>query len=111
MTVEFVHQPIGQEITALAGYYTLLKELKLEYDNREVLAVTGMCSIESSCCGRRAFHYAIVPGYLVNWKGKKNGDGLDISEVEPLTDEGAKLTIRTRLADMEGVAKTNIEFW
>ena len=111
MTLEYVHLPLNEEVTALAGYYTIAKELRLKRDGREVLCVIGMCSVESSCCGSRAFYYAIVPGYLLSWKAKQNEAGLDVSEVEPLTDRGAQREIAASLEETEAVIKTNIEFW
>ena len=111
MILEYVHQPVGEEVTALAGYYAISKELRLKHDGREVLCMIGICAVESSCCGRRNFHYAIVPGYLVSWKGKVNDAGLPISEVEPIADTAIKREIAATLEDTEAVMKPNIEFW
>ncbi|TET76838.1 MAG: hypothetical protein E3J42_00990 [Dehalococcoidia bacterium] len=111
MSVEYVHQQLGEEVTALAGFYTLLKESRLKHNGREILCITGMCSVESSCCGRRSFYYAIVPGYVVTWKGKKSEAGLPVSEVEPVTDEMTKREIVATIEETDGVLKPNIEFW
>ncbi len=111
MSLEYVHLPLDEEVTALAGYYTIAKELRLKQDGNEALCVIGMCSVESSCCGRRAFYYAIVPGYLVSWKARKNEAGLSVSEVEPITDRTVRREIAAQLEETEAVLKTNIEFW
>ena len=111
MILEYVHQPLGEEVTALAGYYAITKELRLKDDGREVLCMIGICSVESSCCGRRSFQYAIVPGYLVSWKGKENEAGLSVSEVEPIGDEAIKRAIAATIEETETVLKPNIEFW
>jgi hypothetical protein len=111
MVLEYVHQPLNEEVTALAGYYSIAKELRLKRDGQEVLCMIGMCSVESSCCGRRAFYYAIVPGYLVSWKSRRNEAGLAVSEVEPITDPAVRREIAAALEDTEVVLKTNIEFW
>jgi len=111
MAIEYVHQPLNEEVTALAGYYTITKELRLTRDGREVLCLIGMCSVESSCCGRRAFYYAIVPGYLLSWKSRRNEAGLSISEAEPITPQAVRREIAATLEKTEAVLKTNIEFW
>ena len=111
MTVEYVHQEIGEEVIALAGYYAVLKELRLQRNGRDVLCVIGMCAVESSCCGQRSFNYAIVPGYVVNWKGRVNEAGRPITEVEPVTDQATKQEITQTLWETEVILKTNVEFW
>ncbi len=109
--MEYVHQPLNEEVTALAGYYTIAKELRLKRDGREALCMIGMCFVESSCCGRRSFYYAIVPGYLLSWKSRQNEAGLSVSEVEPITDRAAQREIAAALEETEAVLKTNVEFW
>lgn len=111
MSLEYTHQKIGEEIQALAGFYTVTDELRLKHNNREVLCVIGCCTIDSSCCGNRSFRYALVPGYIANWKGKKNKEGRPISEVEPVTDEATKRQIVATLGDTQNIFKQNIEFW
>jgi len=111
MIHEYTHQPLNEEVTALAGYYAITKELRLKHDGREVLCVIGMCDVDSSCCGRRSFYYAIVPGYLVSWKTSQNQIGLPISQVDPVTDPAARRLIAATLEDTESVIRTNIEFW
>ncbi len=111
MTVDYVHQKIGEEIQALAGYYTVTDELKLKLDGKEILCIIGACNIESSCCGNRSFRYALVPGYIVKWKSKTDKLGRSISEVEPITDEAARQHIQTKLKDTHTIFTQNIEFW
>lgn len=109
MTLEYVHQKLGEEVTALAGFYAPLKELRLKHNEREVLSIVGMCSVESSCCGNRSFKYAIVPGYIVTQK--KNKAGQQISEVDSIADETTRREIAKIIREIEGILSTNIEFW
>jgi len=111
MNVEYTHQKIGEEVTALAGYYTITDELRIKHNNREILCVIGMCFVESSCCGSRAFRYAAVPGYIVSWHKKKDKAERPISEVEPLTDDALKREITAILGEKHTIFKQNIEFW
>ncbi len=109
MRQEYVHLQLGEDIEFLAGYYTPLKELRLKHNGREVLCVIGASAVESSCCGNRSGSYAMVPGYLVNWKFKKNEAGLSISEVEPVTDETTKKDISGTIKETECI--WNVDFW
>jgi len=74
-----------------------------------VLCVTGLGVIESSCCGTGGCVYAIVPGYIVNWKFKENEAGLPVSQVEPIADKAVRQGIAAILRERECVG--NIEFW
>lgn len=107
--LEYVHQDLGNEVTALAGYYVPLEEMRLEYRGREFLCVSGISVIENSCCGRGGCSYAIVPGYIVNWQSKKNESGLSITEVEPVTDAAAKKEISEALKRDKFYG--SVEFW
>jgi hypothetical protein len=111
MSLEYVHQKIGEEIQALAGCYSITDELRVKHNGREILCIVGYCNIDSSCCGNRSFRYAQVPGYLVKWKGEKDKTGRTISEVEPIDDEAARQHIVTTLRDTQTIFRPNIEFW
>lgn len=115
MTREYVHQELGTEVAVPAGYYTLLKELRLTHDGREVLCITGVGMVESSCCAGdniiagRGGYYALVPGYVVSWKSGKTGTGAPTTEVESIIDIGARQHIARMIAETEGIR--NVEFW
>ncbi|MFN2167283.1 MAG: hypothetical protein ACK2U9_13590, partial [Anaerolineae bacterium] len=86
MTREYVHQALGQEVTAIGGHYVLVKEGRLGFRGREVLYVVGHAVFDTTCCGVGGCAYALVPGFVVRWKGRENQDSLAISEVEPVQD-------------------------
>lgn len=109
--MEYVHQELGKDVNAMAGYYTPMNELRLEHDGKEVLCITGLGVIESSCCGTGGCAYAIVPGYIVNWKFKENEAGLPVSEVESVADKEARREISAILQERECVGNQNVEFW
>lgn len=110
MGMEYVHLEIGEEIDALAGSYTPLKELRLEQNGREALCVVGMATVEGACCNLDGSSgYAVVPGYIVTWKDRRNDSGLLVSQVEPIADEMTKRRIARIINETESIQ--NIEFW
>jgi len=109
MIREYTHLELNKDINFISGYYTPQKELRLKYNNREVLCIVGQGMIESSCCGMGGCRYAVVPGYLVNWKNKINEAGLPVSEVEPISDEKARQDISKIIKAKEIVSQ--IDFW
>ena len=109
MNVKYTHLELNKNISCVAGFYTPQKEVKLRYNNREVLYVIGRAVIESSCCGVGNWGYALVPGYIVNWQKEKNEAGLPVSEVEPIWDEATRNEIRKIIKEEENISQ--IEFW
>lgn len=109
MPREYAHSELNKEVYSIAGYYIPQKEVKLKYNNREVLYVVGLGVIDSSCCGVGGCRYALVPGYLVNWKNKTNGDDLPVSDVESISDEETRRDITQIISAKENI--TQIEFW
>ncbi len=109
MTVKYTHLELNENVNCIAGYYTPQKEVRLKHNDREVLYVVGRAVIESSCCGVGNWGYALVPGYIVNWQSERNNAGLPVSEVEPVSDEVARDSIRKVIKETEGISQT--EFW
>ena len=107
--MEYVHLQQGEDQQGLAGYYTPLKELRLEINGREVLGVIGISVVESACCGGGIFGYATVPGYILGWKEKTNDNGLAVSRVEPVTDETVKREVSAKIRETESIF--NIDYW
>lgn len=83
---QFAHQKLGEDYGGIAGYYTPLKEVRLEYRGREVLYIVGRAVIESSCCGTGNWPYALVPGYIMEWRHGQNQNGLPVTDVELIED-------------------------
>ena len=107
--LEYTHTKLEEDVTCPAGYYTPHKEVRLEYNNREVLYVVGRAVMESSCCGFGSWTYVSVPGYIVNWQNRTNKASLPVSEVEPISGEATKENIRRIIKEAESVSQ--IEFW
>ena len=112
MSAQYVHLELNKEIDIGIGrYYAPLKEVRLKYNDREVLYVLSKAEAGCNCygCGIGSWLYAIVPGYIVNWQNKVNEAGLPISEVEPVSDKEAQSKIRETIQTSEVV--TSVDFW
>jgi hypothetical protein len=109
MNVKYTHLELNRDISCVAGYYTPQKEVKLKHNDREILYVIGRAVIESSCCGVGNWGYALVPGYIVSWQNETNDSGMPISEVEPVSDEASRVSIRRIIKEVENISQ--IEFW
>jgi hypothetical protein len=99
--MEYDHQPLNREITAIGGYYVLTEEVRFPFEGREILYLKGYAEMDTSCCGPRGCAFIHVKGYVVDWKTRKNPEGLEISHVEPVADETTRKRIRKLLQSKE----------
>ena len=104
---DYVHEELNQDVTAIAGYYTLTEEIRLPFHGREILYLTGYVVVENSCCGNCNLSYALVPGFIMNWKYKKNKEGLPVSQVEPIRDQAIQSEIRDLIEKEQLVNQVN----
>ena len=105
MVEEFVHHPMNQEITAISGFYELIREERLMHRGQEVLYVVGH-GVFDGCCGVGGCAFALVPGFIRTWKAMSKGD-LPVSQVEPVASEGVKKSIRSLIRSNEAVTQVN----
>ncbi|WDN87237.1 hypothetical protein BuS5_00205 [Desulfosarcina sp. BuS5] len=106
---KYIHQKKSDDviINTISGYYTIEKEENIDFKGRDLLCVTGMGIIDSSCCGVGGCRYALVPGYVQSSEQDENGS--IISEVEPVFSKEDKVEIIKILKEQEVV--TQVEFW
>ena len=102
MMKEYTHE-IGREVRSISGGYELEMEGKLEMDGEEVLYVVGNAVVDSSCCGVGGCRYALVPGYVRQFKTRQDQQDLWISEVEPIIDTATRQEIIQVLKEKEMV--------
>lgn len=102
---EYVHRPIGSEVTSLAWHYLLIEEGKEVlggegpfHSGKEFLYVFGSSVIGSACCGAGEIRYLLVPGIIVTWKEHVNGEGLPVTLVEPVTGEEDRARVKKILS-------------
>lgn len=100
MVREYTHE-LNKEIRSISGGYELDMEGTLEIHGEEVLYVVGNAVVDSSCCGVGGCRFALVPGYLKEFKTRKDEQGLWVSEVEPIVDGKTRQEITRILKDME----------
>ena len=100
---DFVHPLLGREITAIGGHYVFNKEIRLPFNDREILYFVGYAVVNTSCCGVGGCAYALVPGFIKNWKYQKTGDGAFVSQVEPIRDLEEQKEIRRLIQKKEVV--------
>jgi hypothetical protein len=108
MIIEYSHEPLNQEITAIAGYYVYTKEGRLPFQDREVLYLVGYAVIETSCCGTGGCGFAAVPGFIHSFHEKTAPSGTPVSLVEPIRDPAIQEEITRILQKQEPV--TQVQF-
>jgi hypothetical protein len=102
-TVDYVHQPLNQEVTAIGGHYVLVKEARLLCLGREVLYLVGHAAFDTTCCGTGGCAYVLVPGFITSWKSRVNPGGLAVSQVEPIRDNSIQELVRKLIGKKEVV--------
>ncbi len=107
--MHYTHSPLGQEIRAAAGHYAIEQEKRLSFQGREVLFAIGHMAVTSSCCGTGGCGFALVAGYILNWKTLKNEKGDPVSEVEPIKEDQTKKALEKLILESDPVQQIN--FW
>ncbi len=90
----YVHQPLNQEVTAIGGSYWLVKEDCLPFQGRQVLYLIGHAAFDATCCGTGGCAYALVPGFVLDWKSSAGREGLSISQVDPIRNPAVQDQVR-----------------
>ncbi len=107
MSREYIHEELGREIESIAGHYMMEQEVRTSFKGRELFYVLGYGIIDSSCCGEGGCRYALVPGYILEWKTASDEAGRKISEVEPVSDNESRREIEKLIRDKESVQQVN----
>ncbi len=103
----YTHHALNEEITAISGHYVVNDEIRLPFRDREILYLTGYSVVDSSCCGTGGCGYALVQGFILNWKNRKTATGFDQTEFEPIRDESMKEDLRRIINQRETVTQVN----
>ena len=106
---EYIHHELNREVTAIGGHYVLTKEVRLPFEGREILCVVGYAVVDSPCCGVGGMAYALVPGFVLDWKSTTNNEGLATSLVEPVEDQVTQREIRQLIERKEVVHQVKFQ--
>ena len=105
---EYVHRELNEIVTSIGGHYTFTKEERLPFNGREVLYLHGYAVFDTTCCGGGGCNYALVIGFIGQWKEGSNDEGLPVSMVEPIRDADVQKEV-SRLIQERGVV-TQVNF-
>jgi hypothetical protein len=97
MKKQYIHNEIGKEFRSIAGYYSYVEEMRLDFCGRQVLCAVGSCVADNSCCGQGEFYFVEVPGYIVSGETSTSEDGRVVSEVDSIENEEEKRGIKADL--------------
>lgn len=86
-----------------------MREVRLPFRGREVLYLVGYGVFDTTCCGVGGCAYALAPGFVLEWKGKTNEDGLAVSRVEPIRDEVIQKEVRRLIENQEAVQEVRFQ--
>jgi hypothetical protein len=100
---DFVHPELGREITAIGGHYVFGKEIRLPYRGREILYFVGYAVLDSTCCGVGGCAYALVAGFITQWKYKTDQNDAALSQVETISDAMIQKEVRALIRNKEMV--------
>jgi len=108
MAEEHIHPELNAEVESIGGRYVIDREMLLPHDGREALVAFGSALVDKSCCGAgTGCRFANVAGYVVVWKAKISANGLPISHVDPIDDEGAREEIKRLICSLEPHCQVN----
>lgn len=83
---EYIHRPLDTEVNAIGGRYVLTDEFRMPFSGRELYYLVGHALFDSTCCGFGGCRYALVQGFIRDWKKKMNPEGRFITTVERVID-------------------------
>jgi hypothetical protein len=108
MAREYLHE-LNTEVRTIAGWYQVEKEDMVIFDNRILLYLVGNAVLDCSCCGIGGCRYAVVPGYVLKFRARKNLLEQWISEVEPVVHSEQRWRISCFLKEKEFTQQ--VQFW
>jgi hypothetical protein len=103
--IEFIHPELNKEVQAIGGRYVLTQESVLPFDGREILYFSGYAVIDTSCCGTGGCSYALVPGFVLEWKYKTSAEGNSVSRIERITNPDIRKRVIKLIVERENVSQ------
>ncbi len=104
---DYTHVELNQEVNAIGGRYTLTKEVRLPFNDLEILYVVGSAMFDTTCCGYGGCNYAMVQGFIIEWKTRQDDEGRHITRVELILDQALQKEIKALIEKQETVSQVN----
>ena len=101
--VQYTHAALDEHIVAIGGHFQITKEKRTAYRGKALLYLLGLAHMDNACCGAWGCCYAIVKGYIEDWKYKKDRNGYAITRLTPITDSDDQEKIRKTIMSDEMV--------
>jgi hypothetical protein len=89
--------------------YILSQEKRLSYNGREVLYFIGCAVVDASCCGPGGCSYALVPGYVKQWKYRLTPENLPVTQVEPIGNKDVQKALQRLIKKKDPVQQVDFE--
>lgn len=84
---DFSHPELNRRVTAIGGSYELIREVRLPLDGEDLLYLIGAAVFDTTCCGAGGSAYALVPGFVRQWKYRVDGNGRPVSQILPVAGD------------------------
>ena len=84
---EYTHWPLDTEVKAIGGRYVFTDEFRIPFSGKELYYLVGHALFDSTCCGFGGCRYALVQGFIRDWKKKKNPEGQFVTTIERIVDK------------------------
>ncbi|HPW68867.1 MAG: hypothetical protein WDA72_09815 [Desulfomonilia bacterium] len=104
--MEYVHPVLNEEITAIAGHYTLISQEILPHEKGGILYFVGYAHMDTSCCGLKGCGYAVVAGHVAGLCSSRTPDGRPVSQVVPV-DEALHQEVSRVIRERYGVSQVH----
>ncbi|NOY70338.1 MAG: hypothetical protein GXP53_12790 [Deltaproteobacteria bacterium] len=86
----FTHPALNEPITAIGGSYYYTAEFRREFEEDDLLYYVGAMVVDTSCCGTGGCAYAMVAGFVREWKYGTDDNGRPVSRVRPVTQKAGR---------------------
>lgn len=100
---DFSHPELNVQVTAIGGSYVLFKEVRLSFNDEEILYLVGTAIFDTTCCGTGGCAYALVPGFIRKWQYKTDANSRPVSQVKQIAQERLRKKIREMIFEKESV--------
>mgnify|MGYP000287760199 CR=1 FL=1 len=105
--IDFIHPVLNKAVRTIGGSYILSQEKRLSYNDRQVLYFIGCAVVDTSCCGPGGCSYALVPGYVKQWKYRLTPDNLSVTQVNPIRNKDVQKALQRLIMEKEPVQQVD----